>query len=152
MTTKSRRRTIRSLPDFYRYCELAGVRFTSLHAEAADDELVDEPGGAFLEASWEMREEDRYLVAEFRVRLRTESFQYRLSAAAGYRSKSDRPFRVTEEVAGGLINQSAVITVIPFLRECLMSLAGRVGDLPAPLLPLVGSGTGQRLVVVDDTD
>lgn len=144
-TKKRRRRVLRSVDDFYSYCDLSDIVYTDVHVWQPDEFV--EPGTASLTATFSMSEDAETLVVNIRVTLSTERWNYQVGVAALYAGKG--PFRVEPSIMGDVINQSTVVTAVPFLRSAVLDLAMRVRDTPAPILPLAGPGTGPYLVVKD---
>lgn len=141
--TKRRRKVLRSLDDFYAFCDLDDVVYTDVHVWQPDDE--GEPGRANLNANFSMTDDDETLVVNIRTYLRTQRWSYQVAVAALYQAKG--PFRVEPSMMGDVINQSTVVTAVPFLRAAILDLATKVRDSPPPVLPLAGPATGRYLIL-----
>lgn len=145
---KPRRKALRSVPEIYAHCELRGVRFTHVHASEIDD--GGEVGKGRFEAHYDIADDNLTLFVHVRTFLTTRSAKYDVAAAAAYEAK--RPFKVDDEVVADFIAMSALVTLAPFIREAVVSLAHRLEDLPAPVIPLMGPGVGSTFDEVTTSD
>lgn len=142
---KPRRKSIRSVDEFYKHLDLKDIVYTDLHVWSNDDGVEEEDKGkATLEANYTVSDDSTVLLVNLRALLSSEDWNYQVAVLVTYQGKG--PFQVSEEVVGHILNDSTVVTALPFLRGGVMDLASRVRDLPIPVLPLAGPATGRYLI------
>lgn len=139
---------IDSVEDFYARLQLKAVTFDR-YSVSRDRTAQTTAGDAFEEqdigiAARSGSTSDHLL---WRVEASTTfehaGFRYDVAVGADY-SANEQPFQVTEEAFHQIFSRSAIVTLAPYLRESLQSLAARVGD-EQPVLPLLGPASAHRL-------
>jgi hypothetical protein len=134
---------IESLPELVQLLELEAILYYGISIEL--NESPDAPAGPPIEpsnvdANYGIR--IRHTPREMGVRLRGEfnvpSGRVVIDVAAEYRSESD--FTASRGVAFDYVNEVAIMQLLPFVRETLLTMTTKVFPEPI-LLPVAQRGT-----------
>ena len=120
--------------------QLEDVVFFELSGRRLEDQETTEPGDLGLSGEFPMEikigqsDDLGRLIIRLVADVSSPHARFRVDVGAQYRL--EEPAEVAPEVRIAFANQGPLATLIPFLRESLISTAARL-KVPAPLVPLV---------------
>lgn len=119
-----------SVEQMYDYVSLSDVTFTDFSATIVDDDL---PTSVDVAAASTVTSEN------YTIRISVDAIGYgaRYSVTAEVIYDTTGTLDIADDVERDFVNESALVTLTPFLREALVSLGKRISR-PAPIFPLQG--------------
>jgi hypothetical protein len=134
-------RIIDSYDAFTQHLQLAAVRFMKASVTVIDQPTTGAESGRGEAIPLQVTSGTASNQLGWRVSLSTEfegvDAAFSVEVAALY--VAEAPMTITPECAADVIERSTLLTLGPYLREGLMSLATRVG-VEVPFIPLIGPG------------